>query len=104
MDNERLRNPPVPGASPVPDYFHEWLARIRDIRASERRMYLRVREIFTLAADYEPTNRPSERLFYLRAKARFGWTRKVLLNQIKADAYERSVVDGKSSTPSRHQP
>ena len=31
------------------------LARIRDIRASERRMYLRVREIFAMAADYDPS-------------------------------------------------
>jgi len=54
VDDERLKNPPV-GASVVPDYFDEMLERIRDIRASERRMYLRVREIFALAADYEPS-------------------------------------------------
>jgi len=51
MDDERLKNPPVEGASVVPDYFDELLERIRDIRASERRMYLRVREIFKLSAD-----------------------------------------------------
>ena len=54
MDDERLKNPPVEGSG-VPDYFDELLERIRDIRASERRMYLRVREIFALAADYAPT-------------------------------------------------
>ncbi|KQM76395.1 hydroxyacid dehydrogenase [Xylophilus sp. Leaf220] len=54
VDDERLKNPPV-GKSSVPDRFGELLERIRDIRASERRMYLRVREIFTLAADYLPT-------------------------------------------------
>ena len=54
MDDERLKNPPV-AESQIPDYFDEILARIRDIRASERRMYLRVREIFALASDYEPT-------------------------------------------------
>jgi len=54
MDDERLRNPPAAGRG-VPDYFDELLERIRDIRASERRMYLRVREIFALAADYEPS-------------------------------------------------
>jgi len=52
MDDERLRNPPVDGFG-VPDYFDELLERIRDIRASERRMYLRVREIFALAGDYD---------------------------------------------------
>lgn len=54
MDDERLKNPPVAG-SEVPDYFAQMLARVRDIRTSERRMYLRVREIFAMAADYEPT-------------------------------------------------
>ncbi|HEU4885390.1 MAG TPA: RhuM family protein [Longimicrobium sp.] len=44
MDDERLRNPPVEGFG-VPDYFDELLERIRDIRASERRIYLRVKEI-----------------------------------------------------------
>jgi hypothetical protein len=39
LDDERLKNPPGPG---VPDYFDDLLERIRDIRASERRMYLRV--------------------------------------------------------------
>lgn len=54
LDDERLKNPPVAGSA-VPDYFGELLERVRDIRASERRMYLRVREIFALAADYEPS-------------------------------------------------
>ncbi|MDM0002550.1 PDDEXK nuclease domain-containing protein [Variovorax sp. J22P240] len=39
---------------------------------------------------------PAERLFYLRAVAAFGWSRNVLLNQIKARAYERSLSEGKS--------
>ena len=47
MDDDRLKHPPVPGLG-VPDYFDELLERIRDIRASEARMYLRVREIFCL--------------------------------------------------------
>jgi len=54
MDDERLKNPPVAGSA-IPDYFNEMLERIRDIRASERRMYLRVKEIFAMAGDYDPT-------------------------------------------------
>ncbi len=54
MDDERLKNPPV-ADSGVPDYFDEMLARIRDIRASERRVYLRVKEIFSMAGDYDPS-------------------------------------------------
>lgn len=62
MDDERLRNPPV-GGSGVPDYFDELLERIRDIRASERRMYLRVKEIFALAADYGLSMPDTNRFF-----------------------------------------
>ena len=62
MDDERLKNPPVQGSG-APDYFDELLERIRDIRASERRMYLRVREIFALAADYEADNRDTLEFF-----------------------------------------
>lgn len=60
MDDERLKNPPTPG---IPDYFDELLARIRDIRASERRMYLRVKEIFGLAADYRPAEGETQLFF-----------------------------------------
>jgi predicted nuclease of restriction endonuclease-like (RecB) superfamily len=38
---------------------------------------------------------PAQRAYYLQATARFGWTRNVLLNQIKAGAYERSLAEGK---------
>lgn len=62
MDDERLKNPPVKDSF-VPDYFDEMLERIRDIRASERRMYLRVREIFAMAADYEPTWNETTKFF-----------------------------------------
>lgn len=62
LDDERLKNPPAPGLG-VPDYFDEMLARIRDIRASEKRMYLRVREIFAMAADYEPSSQDTTRFF-----------------------------------------
>ena len=60
MDDARLRNPPGKGNV---DYFDELLERIRDIRASERRMYLRVREILALAADYEASEPDAQRFF-----------------------------------------
>ena len=65
MDDERLKNPDIAGTSTVPDYFDELLARIQDIRASERRMYLRVREIFSLAADYEPSKKETVTFFQI---------------------------------------
>lgn len=39
---------------------------------------------------------PKERLYYLYTTAQSGWTRSVLLNQIKADAYGRSLAKGKA--------
>ncbi len=60
MDDERLKNPPGPGQT---DYFDELLERIRDIRSSERRIYLRVREILALAADYSPSE-PDTQVFF----------------------------------------
>ncbi len=64
MDDGRLKNPPV-SYSQVPDYFDELLERIRDIRASERRVYLRVRDIFAMAADYAPSNRETTAFFQI---------------------------------------
>lgn len=46
MDDERLKNP---GAW---DYFDELLERIREIRASEKRFYQKVRDLFALSSDY----------------------------------------------------
>lgn len=60
LDNERLKNPPGPD---TPDYFDELLEQIRDIRSSEKRMYLRVRDIFALAADYRVDDKTTTRFF-----------------------------------------
>jgi len=42
------------------------------------------------------TEPAEQRLYYLQATARFGWSRGVLLNQIKADAHGRSLAEGKA--------
>lgn len=88
MDDERLKNPAV-GSSTVPDYFDEMLERIRDIRASERRVYLRVREIFALAADYQPSLKETTLFFQtIQNKLHFactGHTAAELIHQ-RADA------------------
>lgn len=60
LDDERLKNPSGLG---LVDHFDEMLERIRDIRASERRVYLRLREILALAADYKPTEDTTQILF-----------------------------------------
>ena len=58
MDDERLKNP-----DGRPDYFDEMLARIRDIRASEKRFYQKVRDLFALAADYDKTDETTQTFF-----------------------------------------
>jgi len=50
LDDERLRE----GRSIGADYFDELLERIRDIRASEKRFYQKIKDIYTLAIDYDP--------------------------------------------------
>jgi hypothetical protein len=50
LDDERLKENKGIGA----DYFDELLERIRDIRASEKRFYQKIRDIYKLAIDYDP--------------------------------------------------
>lgn len=58
MDDERLKDP-----DGRPDYFDEMLARIRDIRASEKRFYQKVRDLFALSIDYDKTDRATQQFF-----------------------------------------
>lgn len=60
MDDERLKNPPGKGHK---DYFDEQLARIRDIRSSERRFYQKVLDIYATSVDYTPDTEMSQRFF-----------------------------------------
>ncbi|EIJ34429.1 virulence RhuM family protein [Thiothrix nivea] len=58
MDDERLKNP-----DGRPDYFDELLERIRDIRASEKRFYQKVRDLFALSSDYDPSDKQTQMFF-----------------------------------------
>lgn len=58
MDDERLKNP-----DGRPDYFDEMLARIRDIRASEKRFYQKVRDLFALSNDYDSSDKSTQMFF-----------------------------------------
>ena len=57
MDDERLKSPADW------DYFDELLARIRDIRASEKRFYQKVRDLFTLSFDYSQREQDTQHFF-----------------------------------------
>ena len=58
MDDERLKNP-----DGRPDYFDDMLKRIRDIRASEKRFYQKVRDLFALSSDYDKTDKATQVFF-----------------------------------------
>jgi len=58
MDDERLKNP-----GGRPDYFDELLERIREIRASEKRFYQKVRDLFALSSDYDKTDKATQMFF-----------------------------------------
>lgn len=60
MDDERLKNPPGPGHT---EYFDELLARIRDIRSSERRFYQKVLDIYATSVDYAPDTELAQQFF-----------------------------------------
>lgn len=66
MDDARLKEP-----HPW-DYFDEWLERIREIRASEKRFYQKVRDLYATAIDYDPKNEQSQ-LFFKKVQNKMLW-------------------------------
>lgn len=82
MDDERLKNP---GGGW--DYFDELLARIREIRASEKRFYQKVRDLFALSSDYH-ANDAGTQLFFaeVQNKLLYAVTQKTAAELIVARA------------------
>ena len=60
INEERLKNPNMFGAM---DYFDELLEKIRDIRASEKRFYQKVRDLFSLSYGYDPNDKATQMFF-----------------------------------------
>ena len=58
MEDERLKHP-----NGRPDYFDELLERIREIRASEKRFYQKVRDLLALSSDYDKTDKATQMFF-----------------------------------------
>jgi hypothetical protein len=61
LDDERLKEGRTLGS----DYFDELLERIRDIRASEKRFYQKIRDIYKLAVDYDPDVQATKEFFQI---------------------------------------
>ncbi len=68
IDDERLKNP-----DGRPDYFEELLERIRDIRASEKRMWTRVLELAPLCSDYDPIDQYQPAEFFAEIQNTMHW-------------------------------
>ena len=58
IDSDRLKNP-----NGRTDYFDELLEKIRDIRASEKRFYQKVRDLFALCVDYDSSDKATQMFF-----------------------------------------
>ncbi|OGL22482.1 cell filamentation protein Fic [Candidatus Saccharibacteria bacterium RIFCSPHIGHO2_01_FULL_45_15] len=68
LDSDRLKN----GSHFGKDYFDELLEQIREIRASERRFYQKVTDIYATAIDYD-RNAPVTRDFYATMQNKLHW-------------------------------
>ena len=90
IDDERLKNP-----DGRPDYFDELLARIRDIRASEKRFYQKLRDLFALSSDYDKTDRATQLFFAeVQNKLIYGVTGQTAADLImaRADASKQNMA------------
>jgi hypothetical protein len=97
MDDERLKNP-----DGRPDYFDELLERIRDIRASEKRFYQKVRDLFSLSSDYDPSDKATQMFFAeTQNKLLFAVTGKtaaeMIVNRAHADKPNMALTSLKGS-------
>ena len=90
MDDERLKNP-----DGRPDYYDELLARIRDIRASEKRFYQKIRDLFALSSDYDTTDKATQMFFAeTQNKLLYAVTRKTAAEIVvsRADATQPNMA------------
>lgn len=97
LDKDRLKNP-----DGRPDYFDELLEQIRDIRASEKRFYQKLRDLFALSSDYKVTEKATNLFFAdTQNKLLFGVTRKtaaeIITTRANADAPNMALTSWSGS-------
>lgn len=97
LDKDRLKNP-----DGRPDYFDELLEQIRDIRASEKRFYQKLRDLFALSSDYKVTERATQLFFAdTQNKLLFGVTKKtaaeIIDTRANADAQNMALTSWSGS-------
>ena len=97
LDKDRLKNP-----DGRPDYFDELLEQIRDIRASEKRFYQKLRDLFALSSDYKVTEKATNLFFAdTQNKLLFGVTRKtaaeIIATRANADSPNMALTSWSGS-------
>ncbi len=97
MDDERLKNP-----DGRPDYFGELLERIREIRASEKRFYQKVRDLLALSSDYDKTDKATQMFFAeTQNKLLYAATRRtaaeIIVERADASKPNMALTSGKGS-------
>lgn len=97
MDDARLKNP-----DGRPDYFDELLERIRDVRASEKRFYQKIKDLFALSSDYDQTDKATQ-MFFAEAqnKLHFAVTGKtaaeIIVSRASADKSNMNLTSWKGT-------
>lgn len=87
LDDERLKQ----GKNFGKDYFNELLERIREIRASERRFYQKITDIYALSTDYDK-KAPMTREFFAAVQNKLHWA---ITGKTAAEAIYESADAGK---------
>ena len=98
LDDERLKQ----GKNFGKDHFDELLARIRDIRASEKRFYQKIRDLFMLSEDYDKTDKKTEQFFAeVQNKLLFATTKhtaaEIIVKRAKAETLNMGLTSWKGS-------
>lgn len=100
MNDERLKNPQSLFGK---DYFEEQLARIRDIRSSERRFYQKITDIYSqCSADYE-ANSDVTRIFFATVQNKLHWAisghtaAEIIVTRVDADKPNMGLTNWKNA-------
>lgn len=100
MNDERLKNPQSLFGK---DYFEEQLARIRDIRSSERRFYQKITDIYSqCSADYE-ANSNVTRTFFATVQNKLHWAisgytaAEIIVTRVDADKPNMGLTNWKNA-------
>src|SRR3989339_1036770 len=103
MDDERLAEGGVKKS-----FFEEWLERVRKIRASERNLYEKVKDIFATSVDYDPKTDFTKE-FYATMQNKFHYAvtgntaAELVVNRVSGKKENLGMTNWKGATPTRKE-